>query len=144
MGFSPWPPPPSLVKGIYDLHTAKPNILSHFYLPWHRNNLWHSWPWFLSKTLFSRFPSLRGSSISLVSSVGASSLTRPLLLKILRAPPKICSSVIYPMASVTTFRLRVPNASLYCRSLLNSRFHPTAYVTPLLEKLPGISDSLFT
>lgn len=105
-----------------------PNLMSisHCCLIRHLNNLWHSWPGLLSETLFSCFPSLRGSSTSLVSPVGASSLTRSFLLKVFRAPPGACSSVIYPMASSNAFGLRVPNAfTLFEMSILNSRVKKT-------------------
>lgn len=56
---------------------------------------------------------LGGSSILLVASVGTSFLTEPLLLKLFRALPEAHPSVIYPMASVNTFRLKLPSAAFY-------------------------------
>lgn len=66
---------------------------------------------------------LGGSSILLASSVGTSFLTEPLLLKIFRALPEAHPSVIYPMASVNTFRLKLPSASFYFRCLFEHQIY---------------------
>lgn len=101
---------------------------------------------FFSKTLSSWFHSLRGSSISLISSIGASSLTVPWLLKLCRVPSKPCSSLICLLATVNTCRLKVPNALLYFSHLFwaTDACIQLAYATSSLGNVPGILDSVFT